>query len=128
MGLRFFFDPGCVGRPLWPPDSGGPIGPLPCFPGLVVLLVVLWPYWFSLFPGGPGRPFGSCFLCLCLLDGPIFGPVGPLMFVLLLSVAISLCGLACLGGSPLWSCWDVGVGLLVGAVVPRGPLIDQSGA
>ena len=33
VGLRFFFDPGCQGRPLWPAYSGGPVGPIPCFPG-----------------------------------------------------------------------------------------------
>ena len=105
VGLRFFFDPGCLGRPLWPVDSGGSIGPPSLFSR--VSSFYWWSFgltgYVSLFPGGPGGPLGSCFLRLCLLDGPIFGPVGPLMFALLFSVAFSLCGLACLGGSPLWS-------------------------
>ena len=30
-GPPIFFDPGCLGRPLWPADSGGPVGPSSLF-------------------------------------------------------------------------------------------------
>ena len=110
VDLRFFFNPGCLGRPLWPADYGGPVGPSSLFSR--VSSFYWWSFgptgYVSLFPGGPGRPLGPCFLRLCLLDGPIFGPVGPLMFALSFSVAFPLCGLTCLGGSPFWSCWAVG--------------------
>ena len=128
MDLRFFFDPGCLGRPLWSADSGGPVGPSSLFSR--VSSFYWWSFgptgYVSLFPGGPDRPLGSCFLRLCLLDGPIFGPVGPLMFALLFSVAFPLCGLACLGGSPLWSCWAVGRRPSGRGRRSYGPLIDNS--
>ena len=81
MGFRFFFDPGYLGRPLWPADSSGPVGPLPCLPrsrrfigGPLVLLVEVsvslqsWQAIGFVFPA-----------FLCLLGGP--GPVGPLRHV-----------------------------------------------
>ena len=92
MGFRFFVDPGYLGRPLLPADSSGPVGPFLVCPGLVVLSVVLWPYWSnSLCPCSLGRPFIHGFVfpvSLCIIGGP--GPVGPLMFSLFISVAFPL--------------------------------------
>ena len=43
----------------------GPSATFLVCPGLIVLLVVLWPYWSKfLCPCSPGRPLGPCFLRL----------------------------------------------------------------
>ena len=75
MDFRFFFDPGYLGRPLWPADSSGPVGHLPCLPrsrrfigGPLALLVEIsvslqsWQAIGFVFPAS-----------LCLLGRP--GPV-----------------------------------------------------
>ena len=60
----------------------------------------------TLFPDGPGRFPAS----LCLMEGPIFSPVGSLMFALLFSVAFSLCE---------WLVWVVRPCGLVGPLVMK---------
>ena len=91
MGFRFFFDPGYLGRPLWPADSSGPVRPLPCLPrsrcfigGPMALLVEVS---VSLQSGQAIKFVLPA--SLCLLGGP--DPVGPLMFSLFISVAFPLC-------------------------------------
>ena len=92
VGFRCYFDPGYLGRPLWPADSSGRVGSLPCLPrsrrfigGPLALLVEVsvslqsWQAIGFVFPAS-----------LCLLGGP--GPVGPLMFALFFSVALSPVG------------------------------------
>ena len=92
VGFRCFFDPGYLGRPLWPADSSWPVGPLSCLlrsrrfiGGPLTLLVVVsvspqtWQAIRFVFPAS-----------LCLLSGP--GPVSPLMFALFFSVALSPVG------------------------------------
>ena len=92
VGLRFFFDPGCLGRPLWPADSGGSIAPLPCFPGsrrfiggpLALLVMCLYSpavlagHWVrvsyvSVFWTGPYLALSAAHVCSI-----IFGSIFPL--------------------------------------------------
>ena len=110
VGLRFPFDRVVSGGPLWPANSGGPVGPL----SLLARVSSFYRWSFvplgsvSLCLCGPGRPLDLCLLSPFLFSaGPYWAPSAR-SCLLSSFLVFPHCWLAGLGGWSLWSCEALG--------------------